>query len=123
VPGEAIATRTRRNQAGQPDACSAPIQHEIMTDLTAQLAIARGRSPWPAFSRSGADLVGRGGLLAGGVWLAVVALAEPFGRSWRTGQEAFCYWIANLNSPYSLSDWGSPIAYVYSPAFLQAVSH
>jgi hypothetical protein len=93
-----------------------------MTDLTAQLAIARRRSPWPAFSRSGADLVGLGGLLAGGVWLAVVALAEPFGRSWRTGQEAFCYWIANLNSPYSLSDWGSPIAYVYSPAFLQAIS-
>ncbi len=61
-------------------------------------------------------------MLAGGIWLAIVFLAVPFGRSWRTGQEAFCYWIANLNSPYSLSDWTSPIAYVYSPAFLQAMS-
>jgi hypothetical protein len=93
-----------------------------MTDLTSQLAVARERSAWPAFSRSGADLLALGGLLAGGVWLAVVTLAEPFGRTWRTGQEAFCYWIANLNSPYALSDWGSPIAYVYSPAFLQAIS-
>ena len=63
-----------------------------------------------------------GGLLAVGMWFAIVALAVPFGRTWRTGQEAFCYWIANLNSPYSLSNWGSPIAYVYSPAFLQAIA-
>jgi Protein of unknown function (DUF2029). len=93
-----------------------------MTDFSAQLAIARERSPWPAFDRSRAGLPALGGLLAGGIWLAIVILAEPFGRSWRTGQEAFCYWIANLNSPYALSDWTSPIAYVYSPAFLQAVS-
>ena len=94
-----------------------------MTDLSAHLAIARERSPWPAFSRSRADLTGLGGLtLAGGIWFAIVVLADDFGRSWRTGQEAFCYWIANLNVPYALSDWTSPIAYVYSPAFLQAVS-
>jgi hypothetical protein len=93
-----------------------------MIDLSAQLALARERTPWPAWSRSLADLPGLGGLLAGGAWFAVVTLAVPFDRSWRTGQEAFCYWIANLNSPYSLSDWTSPIAYVYSPAFLQAIS-
>ena len=63
-----------------------------------------------------------GGLLAIGMWFAIVALAAPFGRAWQTGQEAFCYWIANLNSPYSLSNWGSPIAYVYSPAFIQAIA-
>jgi hypothetical protein len=93
-----------------------------MTDLSAQLAIARERSPWPAFSRSGRDLPGLGGLLAGGIWFAIVIMAVPLGRSWRTGQEAFCYWIANLHAPYALSDWTAPIAYVYSPAFLQAVS-
>ena len=94
-----------------------------MTDLSAQLAIARQRSPWPAFLRSRADLPGLGGwTLAGGIWFAIVVLSVPFGRSWRTGQEAFCYWIADLSVPYALSDWTSPIAYVYSPAFLQAVS-
>jgi hypothetical protein len=63
-----------------------------------------------------------GGSLALGMWLAIVILAMPSGRSWRTGQDAFCYWIANLDSPYALSDWTAPIAYVYSPAFLQAVT-
>jgi hypothetical protein len=94
-----------------------------MTDLSAQLAVDRQRSPWPAFLRSRADLPGLGGLtLAAGIWFAIVVLSVPFGRSWRTGQEAFCYWFADLSVPYALSDWTSPIAYVYSPAFLQAVS-
>jgi hypothetical protein len=93
-----------------------------MTSLSAQLAMARGRSPRLALSRTVDSLAGLGGVLAGTTWFAVVFLAVPFGRTWRTGQEAFCYWIANLNSPYSLSDWGSPIAYVYSPAFIQAMA-
>jgi hypothetical protein len=93
-----------------------------MTSQPAQLAIARYRSPWLALGRTADNLAGFGGVLAGTVWFAVVFLAVPFGRTLRTGQEAFCYWIANLNSPYSLSDWGSPIAYVYSPAFLQAMA-
>jgi hypothetical protein len=93
-----------------------------MTNLSAQLDIARDRSPWPAFERAGRDLPEFGAILAGGLWFAIIVLAVPFGRSWQTGQEAFCYWIANLNSPYSLSDWTSPIAYVYSPAFIQAMA-
>jgi hypothetical protein len=93
-----------------------------MTDLSAQFALASERSSWMAFGRSRGGLLGNGWLLAGGIWLAIVVLAEPFGRGWRTGQEAFCYWIANLHAPYALSDWTSPIAYVYSPAFLQAMA-
>jgi hypothetical protein len=55
-------------------------------------------------------------------WVAVVSFAEPFGRLWGTGQEARCYWVPSLRDPYAFSDWTNPIAYVYSPAFLQAVS-
>ena len=93
-----------------------------MTNPPTELALARERFPWMTLGRSRGGLLGNGWLLAGGIWLAIVALAEPLGRGWRTGQEAFCYWIANLHAPYALSDWTSPIAYVYSPVFLQAVS-
>jgi hypothetical protein len=41
---------------------------------------------------------------------------------WGTGQDARCYWQATLAAPYLHSDWNDPIAYVYSPAFLQLVS-
>jgi len=92
-----------------------------MTDLSARLAVVRGRSPWLAFERFGDNIADLGGVLAGTIWFAIVFMAMPFGRAWQTGQEAFCYWIANIYSPYSLSDWGSPIAYVYSPAFIQAM--
>jgi hypothetical protein len=64
----------------------------------------------------------RGWLIAATSWLVVVALAQPVGSQLRTGQEAFCYWFASLQAPYALSDWTKPIAYVYSPAFLQAIS-
>ncbi|MBI3748157.1 MAG: hypothetical protein HY262_04850 [Chloroflexi bacterium] len=86
-----------------------------------QPALARLRSPWLALERTAENLADLGVVFAGTLWFVVVFLAMPFGRVWQTGQEAFCYWIANLNSPYSLSNWGSPIAYVYSPAFLQAI--
>jgi hypothetical protein len=94
-----------------------------MSDLTAPLTI---RSP-----RSISALLGQvpvasselgGWLVAGGAWLLLVTLAQPLGRQLRTGQEAFCYWVASLHAPYALSDWTQPVAYVYSPAFLQAVS-
>jgi hypothetical protein len=41
---------------------------------------------------------------------------------WGTGQDARCYYQATLADPYLHSSWNDPIAYVYSPAFLQLVS-
>ena len=55
-------------------------------------------------------------------WLLIVVFCEPWGRLWGTGQDARCYWQATLADPYLHSDWNDPIAYVYSPAFLQLVS-
>jgi hypothetical protein len=63
------------------------------------------------------------GLLVAAVgWLLAVAFAEPWGRLWGTGQDARCYWQASLADPYLHSSWNDPIAYVYSPAFLQLLS-
>jgi Glycosyltransferase family 87 len=59
--------------------------------------------------------------LAALVWVAIVVLAEPYGRLWGTGQDAYCYWQAPLADPYARSNWTDPVAYVYSPAFLQLV--
>jgi hypothetical protein len=56
------------------------------------------------------------------LWLLVVAFAEPWGRLWGTGQDARCYYQATLADPYLHSEWNDPIAYVYSPAFLQVVT-
>jgi Glycosyltransferase family 87 len=53
------------------------------------------------------------------VWAVIVAFSEPWGRLWGTGQDAYCYWFPTLADPYARSDWTDPIAYVYSPAFLQ----
>ena len=55
-------------------------------------------------------------------WVLVVSFSEPWGRLWGTGQDARCYWQASLTDPYLNSTWNDPIAYVYSPAFLQAMS-
>jgi hypothetical protein len=60
--------------------------------------------------------------LAAIAWFAVVGFAEPFGRLWGTSQDARCYWLPSLLDPYAASDWTNPIAYVYSPAFLQLIS-
>jgi glycosyl transferase family 87 len=46
-------------------------------------------------------------------------MSEPWGRLWGTGQDARCYWQATLADLYLHSTWNDPIAYVYSPAFLQ----
>lgn len=56
------------------------------------------------------------------VWALIVVFAEPWGRLWGTGQDARCYYQATLADPYLHSSWNDPIAYVYSPAFLQLVS-
>jgi hypothetical protein len=61
-------------------------------------------------------------VVAAAAWLLVVAFAQPWGREWGTGQDARCYWQATLADPYLHSTWNDPIAYVYSPAFLQLVS-
>jgi hypothetical protein len=63
-----------------------------------------------------------GMVIAIAAWLLIVAFSEPWGRLWGTGQDARCYWQATLGDPYLHSDWNDPIAYVYSPAFLQLVS-
>lgn len=94
-----------------------------MTDLTAPLALRGERSISSMFGQTPLSPSQLGGwLVAIGTWLLVVALALPLGRQLRTGQEAFCYWVASLHAPYALSDWTQPVAYVYSPAFLQAIS-
>jgi hypothetical protein len=53
------------------------------------------------------------------VWIVIVVFSSPWGRLWGTGQDAYCYWFPTLSDPYARSDWTDPIAYVYSPAFLQ----
>ena len=60
--------------------------------------------------------------VAAAAWALIVVFAEPWGRLWGTGQDARCYWQATLADPYLHSEWNDPIAYVYSPAFLQLVS-
>jgi len=57
-------------------------------------------------------------------WILIVVFSAPWGRLWGTGQDAYCYWQAgqDLAHPYVHSEWNDPIAYVYSPAFLQLVS-
>jgi hypothetical protein len=94
-----------------------------MSDLTSPLAIRGGRSISTYLRPASYSTMEVGGwLVAFGTWLLVVALALPMGRAVRTGQEAFCYWVASIHTPYALSDWTQPIAYVYSPAFLQAIA-
>jgi hypothetical protein len=61
-------------------------------------------------------------VVAATLWGLIVVFSEPWGRAWGTGQDARCYWQATLADPYLHSDWNDPIAYVYSPAFLQLVS-
>ena len=60
-----------------------------------------------------------GWLLVATIWWAIVVFSEPFGRLWGTGQDAYCYWFPTLADPYARSDWTDPVAYVYSPAFIQ----
>lgn len=94
-----------------------------MSDLSSPLTLGRDRSLLSALGLPPMSSIEAGGwLVAGGLWLAVVTLAMPLGRQLRTGQEAFCYWIASIHAPYALSDWTQPVAYVYSPAFLQLIA-
>ena len=94
-----------------------------MTVLLTQLNVPRYRTAIPASVTarlSSTEITGL--LVAFLVWLVIVVLAEPYGRPWGTGMEAFCYWASHLSAPYANSDWTKPGAYVYSPAFIQLVS-
>ena len=93
-----------------------------MTDLSTPLDFRADRSISIVGQSPVSTAQAGGWLVAVGTWLLVMAFAQPLGRQLRTGQEAFCYWVASLHAPYTLSDWTQPIAYVYSPAFLQAIS-
>ena len=73
-----------------------------------------------AMSACRAEAVGV--VAAGGVVALVLLLSGPIETRWPTGAEAFCYWLPSLADPYARSDWTAPIAYVYSPAFLQALA-
>ena len=57
-----------------------------------------------------------------GIWLVVWAFGEPWSRFLVAGQDARCYWVPGYDAPYALSEWTAPIAYVYSPAFLQLLA-
>ena len=57
-----------------------------------------------------------------GLWVRVMAFGEPWSRFLITGQDARCYWVPGFDAPYALSEWTAPIAYVYSPAFLQLLA-
>ena len=101
-----------------------------MTDLS----IDRPTTTEPAHQPAAGEPVTRGSLaerawrnrhqivglaLVAAIWVAIIVFAEPFGRLWGTGQDAYCYWFPSLADPYARSDWTDPIAYVSSPAFLQ----
>ena len=61
-------------------------------------------------------------VIAVAAWALITYFSEPWGRLWGTGQDARCYYQATLADPYLHSAWNDPIAYVYSPAFLQLVT-
>lgn len=91
---------------------------EPMTDLSIDRPAATERPPLAERAwRNRQEIVGL--TLVAVIWLAIVVFCEPFGRLWGTGQDAYCYWFPSLDDPYAQSDWTDPIAYVYSPAFLQ----
>ncbi len=83
---------------------------------------AAGRSTFPRVPGDLPRMEVAGLVIAAVAWIAIVVLSEPYGRLWGTGQDAYCYWQAPLADPYARSDWTDPVAYVYSPAFLQLVS-
>ena len=99
---------------------SLAMRWEPMTDLSIDRPAATERPPLAERAwRNRQEIVGLA--LVAVIWLAIVVFSEPFGRLWGTGQDAYCYWFPSLDDPYARSDWTDPIAYVYSPAFLQVL--
>ena len=122
---QADATEGRRpfeSPEGDDDDDPAGID-ATMTDLSAYGALGRRPLSWQWFDPSRLPRTPVVGLLvAGAIWLAIVALAQPDIGPWRTGQEALSYWAPRLDAPYAQANWTTTGAYVYSPAFLQLVS-
>ncbi len=80
------------------------------------------RSTVPATIRTIIASDAAGIVAAVAAFAIVVTLARTVDGGGLAGQEAFCYWVPTLADPYALSDWTSPVAYVYSPAFIQALA-
>jgi hypothetical protein len=94
-----------------------------MIDASSRVVGRRDAGPLAAAGRAiGGRIEAIGVVLAAVAWGLIVAFSEPWGRLWGTGQDARCYWVPSLADPYLHSDWTNPIAYVYSPAFLQLVT-
>jgi hypothetical protein len=81
-----------------------------------------GGSTRPRFQRPVVSIELVGIAAAVGIWILVMAFGEPWSRFLITGQDARCYWVPGFDAPYALSEWTAPIAYVYSPAFLQLLA-
>jgi hypothetical protein len=75
-------------------------------------------------SESVRRIVGVWGVLAAvGLVVLMVALSEPFEPdSFGPGHDARAYWAAPLDEPYEPGSVGKESAYLYSPAFLAALS-
>jgi hypothetical protein len=81
-----------------------------------------GGATRPRFQRPAVSIEVVGIAAAVGIWIVVMAFGEPWSRLLITGQDARCYWVPGFDAPYALSEWTAPIAYVYSPAFLQLLA-
>ena len=94
-----------------------------MIDSSSQVVRRRDQGLLGAAGRAiGGRIEAIGIVLAATAWGLIVVFSDPWGRLWGTGQDARCYWVPSLSDPYLHSDWTDPIAYVYSPAFLQLVT-
>ncbi len=76
----------------------------------------------PRFERRRPSIETVGIVAAFAIWIVVWAFGEPWSKFLVAGQDARCYWVPGYDAPYALSAWTAPIAYVYSPAFLQLLA-
>ncbi len=99
------------------------MSHTLPRGVT--LSAARVASIEEAISAALDRVTGRpavGLVIAAIAWFVITSLSTHSGGLPATGGDARCYWGASLADPYLYSRWNDPIAYVYSPAFLQLIS-